>query len=110
MNRPNYPSEFEELTLLAILKLKGDAYGSTIRDVLEEALSKRVNIGALYTTLDRLERKGFVRSWMGDPTPERGGRAKRFFEVDSAGKEALKYANNARRSLVSKLEPALKGS
>ena len=73
--------EFEELVLLAIIKLQDNAYGTTIRETLESA-ERPTSIGALYATLDRLENKGFVSSFQGDPTQERGGRAKRFFSVE----------------------------
>jgi PadR family transcriptional regulator len=98
-------AEFEELVLLAVLRLGTGAYGVPIGELLEQATGRSISIGALYATLDRLQRKGFVRSWFGEATPERGGRAKRFFEVEPAGKEALKQAEQARRNLVPKLKP-----
>ena len=69
--------EFEYLMLTAASRLRDDAYGAAIRFEIEQATGAPCSIGALYTTLDRLERKGFIATWMGEPTPERGGRPKR---------------------------------
>lgn len=81
---------FEQLVLLTVLHLdRDDAYAVPIRAQLAERLDRRVSRGALYTALDRLERKGYLISEMGDPSPVRGGRAKRFYTVSSAGREAL---------------------
>lgn len=81
--------EFEILTVTALLQLGDEAYGATVRREIEERTGRTVSIGAVYTTLGRMEKKGLVRSRMGEPTSERGGRAKRFFEVEPAGREAL---------------------
>jgi DNA-binding PadR family transcriptional regulator len=81
--------EFEQLVLLAILHLDDNAYGVTIRREITKRTSRETTPGALYTTLDRLEDKGLLRSSLGDPTPERGGRAKRYFEVTGAGIRAV---------------------
>lgn len=95
---------FEEFVLMAVLGLGGkNAYGVKIRQVVEEATEKSVSIGALYTTLDRLEKKGYVNSWKGEATPERGGRAKRYFEVTGAGEQALRDTAAARRKLTGEL-------
>ena len=94
----DYIGEFEELVLLAILKLGADAYGVSISDALEEA-DRAVSIGALYTTLSRLEEKGLISSRIGEPTIERGGRAKKFFKVEAAGERALREAASSRRKL-----------
>jgi DNA-binding PadR family transcriptional regulator len=93
---------FEELVLLAIHKLGTDAYGVSINDALEEANSS-VSIGALYTTLSRLEEKGLISSRIGEPTNERGGRAKKFFKLEAAGERALREADAARKTLTPKL-------
>jgi len=90
--------EFEELVLLAILKLGTGAYGAAIHEQLEEA-GRNVAIGALYTTLSRLEKKGYISSWMGEATAERGGRAKKFFKVEASGETLLATARNYRRYL-----------
>ncbi len=80
--------EFEYLLLTAAVRLGEAAYGAAIRREIEEATGRRCSIGALYTTLDRLETKGFVKTWMGDSTPQRGGRAKRMVRVTAKGVQA----------------------
>lgn len=77
--------EFEYLILGAAMRLREDAYGAAIRREIEGATRHRCSIGALYTTLDRLEAKGLVKTWMGDPTPQRGGRSKRMVRVTANG-------------------------
>lgn len=77
--------EFEYLLICAAAKLGEDAYGAAVRLEIEEATGKSCSIGALYTTLDRLESKGLIKSWMGDPTPQRGGRPKRMIRVTANG-------------------------
>ncbi|HJZ72377.1 MAG TPA: PadR family transcriptional regulator [Vicinamibacterales bacterium] len=77
--------EFEYLVLSAAARLGGDAYGAAIREEVERAAGQRCSIGALYTTIDRLEKKGLVTTWMGDPTALRGGRAKRMVKVTAKG-------------------------
>lgn len=76
--------EFEYLVLTAVARLGDEAYGAAIRRLLAEA-GRQPSTGALYTTLDRLEGKGLVRSWMGESTPERGGRAKRMVRLTPEG-------------------------
>lgn len=90
---------FEQLLLLAILRLDDNAYGATVRRELIECADKDVAVGAIYTGLDRLEQKGFVESWMGEPTPARGGRGKRIYRVTSAGRRALFDMDRAVRQL-----------
>src|SRR5437870_921740 len=80
--------EFEYLILTAASRLGDDAYGAAIRAAIEEASFRRCSIGALYTTLDRLEQKGFIKTWMSDPTPQRGGRPKRMVCVTAQGVRA----------------------
>ncbi len=87
--------EFERAILLAIVRLGDCAYGVPIRAELERRLSRTIATGAVYTTLDRLEEKGLVSSRLGEPTPERGGRAKRFYRVDASGFAALNAAKEA---------------
>lgn len=98
--KKDYLGQFEEILLLAILRLGEQAYGARIRQMVEGAMEKSVAIGAVYTTLDRLERKGYVSSWQGEPTPERGGRAKRYFQVEGVGEQALKDTSEARERLA----------
>jgi DNA-binding PadR family transcriptional regulator len=82
--------QFEQLVMTAILTLREDAYGVTIHAKVEElARPKSVALGAIYVTLDRLEDKGLVTSWLSDPTPERGGRAKRCYRLEALGEKAL---------------------
>jgi PadR family transcriptional regulator PadR len=82
--------EFEYLLLTTAVKLGDDAYGAAIRKELEEITRRRCSIGALYTTLSRLENKGLVKTWMGQATPERGGRAKRMVRVTAKGIQAAR--------------------
>jgi DNA-binding PadR family transcriptional regulator len=77
--------EFEYLLLAAAVRLGEEAYGAAIRQEIETVAERRCSIGALYTTLDRLEAKGLVETWMGDATPQRGGRAKRMVRVTAEG-------------------------
>jgi len=98
---------FEELVLLAIIRLQKDAYGVKIRQLLEEEVRRTVSLGSVYTTLDRLEHKGYVSSFLGEATAERGGKAKRFFEVEGGGAEALSQVMNARNRLITGIESDL---
>jgi PadR family transcriptional regulator PadR len=95
----SYIGEFEELVLLAILSQGDNAYGVPIRRALEDATGRSVAVGALYATLSRLEEKGLISSRTGESTPERGGRAKRYFEVKSNAKAKLREVNAARERL-----------
>lgn len=92
--------EFEQLILLAILRQGDDAYGVTIRAELADRAGRTVAPGAMYTALERLETKGLITSRMSDPTPQRGGRAKRLVTVTPAGKEALTRAVQAYERLL----------
>jgi DNA-binding PadR family transcriptional regulator len=80
--------EFEYLILTAASRLGEDAYGAAIRQAIEEATGQRCSIGALYTTIDRLEAKGLLKTRMGDPTPQRGGRPKRMVRITAQGTRA----------------------
>ena len=90
-----YLGEFEQIVLLALLRLGENAYGVPIRRQIENRTKRSVSVGALYSTLDRLEAKGYVRSWFAEPTAERGGRSKRFFRVEPLGLEAVKRTQQA---------------
>jgi DNA-binding PadR family transcriptional regulator len=103
MAAPLNLGEFEQLILLAILRLRDDAYGVTIRSELA-GVGRTVAPGALYTALDRLETKGLIASRMSDPTPQRGGRAKRYVTVTAAGREALTRARAAYERLLEGLD------
>jgi DNA-binding PadR family transcriptional regulator len=98
MPRGESLGEFEHLILLAVLRLRNDAYGMRVRREISERTGRDVTIGAVYATLERLEVKGLVSATINDPTPERGGRAKRSFEVTAQGMEAV---NRTRRELQS---------
>ncbi len=90
MAKPDSLGHFEQLVLTAILGLREDAYGVTIHARVQELVRPRsVALGAVYITLDRLEDKGMVASWLTDPTPERGGRAKRCYRLEGLGERAL---------------------
>jgi DNA-binding PadR family transcriptional regulator len=91
--------EFEQAVLLAILRLGPDAYGVPNRRVLSERLGRVVSVGAVYTALERLEAKGFVSSWTGGATDERGGRAKRFYRIEAPGLRALDAARVVTQNL-----------
>jgi DNA-binding PadR family transcriptional regulator len=82
--------EFEYLLITAAAALGAEAYGAAIREEIESATGQRCSIGALYTTVDRLETKGLLKTWMGDATPQRGGRAKRMVRVTPKGVQAAK--------------------
>ena len=100
MPAPVSLGEFEQIVLLAILRLSDNAYGVTIRAEITACTGRNATPGALYTTLDRLEDKGLVASRLGDPTPQRGGRAKRYFTVNSKGVEAITRAQQSYRRLL----------
>ena len=97
----------EQMTLLTVLHLGDEAYAVTIRSALESRTGKRVSRGALYTTLRRLEDKGYLESWTGDATPERGGRPRRFYSVTPAGLEAVRASRRALMRLWRGLGPVL---
>jgi len=91
----DYLGEFEQLVLLALMRLGEEAYGVTIRDTLRERAGRRASFGAIYSTLRRLEAKGLVRSSVGEPTPVRGGRAKKRIAVTPRGRAAVREARRA---------------
>jgi PadR family transcriptional regulator PadR len=100
MAAPVNLGEFEQLILLAILRLGDNAYGVTIRAELADRAARTVAPGALYTALERLETKGMTTSRMGDPTPQRGGRARRYVTVTAAGRKALTRSMRAYERLL----------
>lgn len=102
--KPAALGEFEQLILLAILRLEDNAYGVTIRAEIAACTGRNATPGALYTTLDRMEEKGIVRSWLGDTTPQRGGRARRYFALTKPGRAALLKAQRAYQSLLCGLD------
>jgi PadR family transcriptional regulator len=100
--------EFEQSLLIAIVHLGDGAYGVTIRHEIEHRIGRDVAIGALYTSLDRLEKKGFVRSSMSEPTAQRGGRSKRCFTLTAAGAGALRQARARLDRMWKGLSPQLR--
>jgi PadR family transcriptional regulator PadR len=100
MRGRDYLGEFEHIIVLALLRLEDRAYGVTVRQEIELRTRREVSIGAVYATLDRLETKGYVKSFRGDPTPERGGRSKRFFRVTASGVSAMSRTQQALRSMT----------
>ena len=90
-----YLGEFEHIVLLAVLRLGDEAYGASVRREIETRTGRALTVGALYRTLDRLELKGYVASHVGDPTPERGGRAKRHFQLRPLGMRSLRASRQA---------------
>ncbi len=89
MSRNDFLGEFEHIVLLAVARLRDGAYGMAIRQEIEDRAGRPVAIGSVYAALDRMERKAYLGSHVGDPTPVRGGRAKRFYTLESPGAEAL---------------------
>jgi len=94
---------FEHLLLLAVIRLGDDAYGMTIRRELAEHTGREISVGAIYTALSRLEDRGYVQSKLGEPTPERGGKAKRYYRVLPAGKKAVVKAQSVLLGLARKV-------
>jgi PadR family transcriptional regulator PadR len=96
--------EFEELILLTVYGLGREAYGVTIQEAIERAAERQVSIGAVYAALDRLERKGYVKSRTGGQTKERGGRRKRFFTVSRSGVAVLGNMRRIRERMWQQIE------
>jgi PadR family transcriptional regulator PadR len=105
MARRERLGELEQIVLLAILRLGDDAYGVPIRLEIEQRTGRSLTVGALYRTLDRLEEKGYVTSWFGDPTPERGGRSKRYFKVRPVGLRTLMGSRDAMAAMWKGVKP-----
>lgn len=106
---PQTLGEFQQLVLLAVVRIVqagGDAYGVSIHEELEARTQRRIARGAVYMTLDRLEKKGLLTSHSSDPTPERGGRAKRCYTATAPAKTALRASQRALLSLWKGLELA----
>jgi len=108
MSNRSYLGEMELMVLLAVVRLGDDAYGVPISKELLNLAGREVALGSVYAALDRLQEKGFVTSLLGDPTPERGGRAKRYFRVTRAGLRALRMTRTALTNLWSGI-PLLEG-
>ncbi len=102
--RPPILGEFEQLVLIALTRLGPDAYGATIRRDIESRTGRDLAISAVYVTLERLEAKGLVRSRIGEPTAERGGRRRKHYELLPAGRRAVAHAYRTFKLMVRGLE------
>ncbi|WP_422361091.1 PadR family transcriptional regulator [Reichenbachiella sp.] len=91
--------EFEELVLLTIAVLGDEAYGVAILEDIQQRAGRKISIGALHSTITRLDEKGFITSYMGEPTQERGGRRKRYFQLTASAKQALSEMKDLRNEL-----------
>jgi PadR family transcriptional regulator PadR len=98
--------EFEQMVLLAIAHLRGDAYAIPIVDEIERRTGRSVARAAVYITLRRLEEKGFISSWMGESIAERGGKPRRYVKLESAGAKALREARSTAQQMWRGLDPA----
>ena len=105
MSKGTYLGAFEEIVLLALMQVGDGAYGMTIRRDIEDRSGRSVSIGAVYSTLDRLQTKGYVSSWFADPSTVRRGRARRYFKVDPAGAKALRRSRKVVNNMWEGLEP-----
>jgi DNA-binding PadR family transcriptional regulator len=105
MAKGEFLGEFEQLVLLALIRLGDEAYGMTVRREIETRAGRDVSIGAVYATLDRLEVKGLVRSKAGAASAERGGRPKKCFTITGAGARALEKSQQALRQMLDGLPP-----
>jgi PadR family transcriptional regulator PadR len=105
-----YLGEFEEIVLLTVATLGEEAYGVSIQHDIEQRCNRSISIGALHSTIARLEEKGFLKSWTGGATAQRGGRSKRYYEVTHAGKKAVSEQKSLRDELwsLSKIKLAVK--
>ena len=107
-NEPPTLGEFEQLVLLALVHLGDEAYGASVRRAIETRAGRELAISAVYTTLERLEQKGLVRSSIGEPTPQRGGRRRKYFTLLPLGARALKIAYNSFTGMTAGLEQRLR--
>ncbi len=105
---PHTIGDFEQRILFALVRLGADAYGVTIREQIETRTGRSVSAGALYTALNRLEKRGLVASRLGQPTPERGGKRKRLYTIRPAGERALAHVYESLRLMASGLASRLK--
>ena len=108
MPKSPFLGEFEHVVLLALMRLGQDAYGTTIRREIESNTGRSVSVGALYSALERLERRGFVGTRIGDPSPERGGRARRYYRLKAPGQQALEHSRTVLMQMWKGFEPGEK--
>jgi DNA-binding PadR family transcriptional regulator len=109
MGRRNYLGQFEFMTLVAMLRLEDEAYGVAIAREIEAASGREVALASLYLTLGRLEANGLIQARRGEPTPERGGRAKTYFKVTAKGSSEVRATRRALMKLWNGV-PALRGA
>jgi DNA-binding PadR family transcriptional regulator len=107
--RSEHLREFEELVLLSVRMNAEGASGATIQQVLDTEAGRAVSLGAIYTALDRLVRKGLLETWLGAPTPVRGGRRKRHYRLTSEGLKKLSEIHRIRNSMWAKMDPDATG-
>jgi len=100
-----YLGEFEEIVLLAIAILDADAYGISIKDEIKKRMNRDASIGALHSSLNRLEEKGYIQSKEGDTTPERGGRRKLYYSITKSGVRALERSRQLRNDMWDAIPP-----
>jgi len=108
MPRLDPPGEFEQLVLLAVLRLGDDAYAVPVRREIEKRAGRAPARGAVYVTLERLEEKGYLESWLGEPAAERGGRPRRYYRVRPAGVRALEESWTSLRRMWRGLKPPVR--
>ena len=94
----------EYVVLLALARFEGSAHGMLVRREIAARTGRQISIGAIYGTLERLEEKGYVSSFIGESTPERGGRAKRIFRIEAGGKHAMRVSEETLRSMTAGLK------
>src|SRR3982750_2210999 len=102
--KPPALGDFEQLVLFGVRRLEDGAYGAALRQEIHARSGRDVSINAVYTTLDRLEAKGLLRAWTGEPPAQRGGRRRKFYAIKPAGSEALRHAYPALQSMAAGLE------
>jgi len=99
MSKGSHLGDLEELVLLAVLRFGDEADGRSVREALRDAAARNVSVSTVYVTLMRLEEKGYARSWKGEPSGERGGKARRLYEVSPEGREALERVRAVRERM-----------
>jgi len=107
---PRHLGELEQLLLFALLRLGDGAHGGAMRQVIHERTGRTLSPGAIYTAMSRLERRGYVRSELGEPTPERGGKRKRLYQLRPQGAAALRNMQSVLATMGRGMKPRLEGS
>lgn len=107
--KEKYLGEFEQIVMLALLRLGEEAYGASIRKTLIDNIGRDTSLGALYSTLERLEQKGMAISSFGTATPKRGGRPKKHYQVTAKGMQALKRSRSVMDKMWANIPTLLKG-